>query len=178
MILFLASVDPWFLQNWGPTSCGLRKRKTGWEQQTGLLLITPSGFLPIHPTAALPEKAGRDVGVMEERSSWVEERLAQIQHLPPALLHLSWVVFTCARLLQLVVQAWRMPHLQPAWSRVSPQSHPAHKMPVWLMYICMVLFPFYFLEINFLFIAWGREKTNCLEKIKLFSTVVAGAGLS
>lgn len=53
-------------------------------------------------------------------------------------------------------------HLEPYFPPYlcpSLQSNPTHKMPVWLMYICMVLFFFFFLEINFLFIAWGREKT-------------------
>lgn len=73
---FLASVDLWFLQNLGPISHGLKKRKTG-GQQSGLL-ITLFCFLHTCPTAALvPEGAVWDLVGLSWRSSPVEERLAQ-----------------------------------------------------------------------------------------------------
>ena len=130
------------------------------------------GF-PLHPahcccSSRRSRRMGHGWAVMEERSSWVEERLALVWQpasqpaFPnfstslPAPLHLSWASLTCEH----HCSFWSKPRkcliFNPPGATFptppSPQSSPTQKMPVWLMYICMVLFICFF-EIKFLFIA-------------------------
>lgn len=121
----------------------LKEEKEGVGAAVGLLLITLFGFLSTHPTAALlPEGAGWDMvgAAMEERSSWVKERLAMdvlhpafsnFLHLmtspSPPELGLAYLCNTAAAFgpsLENASSSTHLEHYFPPYLSPSPQSDP------------------------------------------------------
>lgn len=126
--------------------------------------------LPLHPSHCCSSRRSR-MGhgwAVTERSSWVEEMLAQEYH-PSIHSSTSWPVCATGWALRTtficpfppepglahLCNAALGPSLEHASSSTHPKPHfppylspsprsPTHKMPVWLMYICMVLFFFFF----------------------------------
>lgn len=176
----------------------LRWERRGWGSSLGCFWLLRSVSSPPVPLLLFfqKEQDGTWVGCNGREKLWgggqAGPEVSFIQHFQasptswPALF-LCWVLFTCATFLQLLVQALKMPHLQPTWSLISHPTSVLPSSPVqhtrclcgWCTYVWFCSFYFFFLEINFLFIAWGREKTLFGEnKNKTVFNSLAGANLS